>query len=215
MTAKSPPAPEARPESPEPKLGSPTSRSMSPFRHFTAEEWGKLRADTPLTLSEADLDDLRGWGENVSLEEVREIYLPLSRLLNLYVAATQELFGATSKFLGTKHAKTPFIIGVAGSVAVGKSTTARIISELLARWPNHPKVDLVTTDGFLYPNAVLEERELMGRKGFPESFDVKRLISFLTDIKAGARNVEAPVYSHFHYDIIGETITVDHAFVVL
>ncbi|MBG51121.1 MAG: type I pantothenate kinase [Alphaproteobacteria bacterium] len=209
MTAKSPPAPEARPESPEPKLGSPTSRSMSPFRHFTAEEWGKLRADTPLTLSEADLDDLRGWGENVSLEEVREIYLPLSRLLNLYVAATQELFGATSKFLGTKHAKTPFIIGVAGSVAVGKSTTARIISELLARWPNHPKVDLVTTDGFLYPNAVLEERELMGRKGFPESFDVKRLISFLTDIKAGARNVEAPVYSHFHYDIIGETITVD------
>jgi len=194
---------------------SPTARSISPFRHFTSVEWGKLRADTPLTLSEDDLDTLRGWGENVSLEEVREIYLPLSRLLNLYVAATQELHGATSQFLGTKQAKTPFIIGVAGSVAVGKSTTARILHELLQRWPNHPKVDLITTDGFLYPNADLEERDLMQRKGFPESFDVKRLIAFLSDIKAGERQVVAPVYSHFHYDIVGDTITVDQPDVLI
>ncbi len=197
------------------KRESPTLRSMSPFRHFTSAEWGKLRADTPLTLSEDDLESLRGWGENVSLGEVREIYLPLSRLLNLYVAATQELFGATSQFLGTKHAKTPFIIGVAGSVAVGKSTTARILHELLARWPNHPKVGLITTDGFLFPNAVLEERDLMGRKGFPESFDVNRLIAFLSDIKAGGRHVEAPVYSHFHYDITDETIVIDQPDVLI
>lgn len=197
------------------RSGSPSTRSMSPFRHFTSQEWGKLRADTPLTLSEDELETLRGWGENVDLDEVRQIYLPLSRLLNLYVAATQELFGATSEFLGTKHAKTPFIIGVAGSVAVGKSTTARILHELLARWPNHPKVDLVTTDGFLYPNAVLEERDLMQRKGFPESFDVKRLIAFLSDIKAGCRNVEAPIYSHFHYDITGETVVVDQPDVLI
>lgn len=198
-----------------PKRASPTARFMSPFRHFTSDEWSELRADTPLTLSEDDLQSLRGWGENVSLDEVREIYLPLSRLLNLYVAATQELFGATSSFLGTKHAKTPFIIGVAGSVAVGKSTTARILKEMLERWPHHPKVDLVTTDGFLFPNAVLKERELMERKGFPESFDVNRLIAFLSDIKSGCRNVVAPLYSHFHYDIIDETVTVDQPDVLI
>lgn len=197
------------------RRASPTVRSMSPFRHFSSMEWGKLRADTPLTLSEDDLQSLQGWGENVSLDEVREIYLPLSRLLNLYVAATQELFGATSSFLGTKHAKTPFIIGVAGSVAVGKSTTARILKELLQRWPNHPKVDLITTDGFLFPNAVLEKRELMGRKGFPESFDVNRLIAFLSDIKSGGREVQAPIYSHFHYDIMEETQTVDQPDVLI
>ncbi len=197
------------------RRASPTTRFMSPFRHFTSLEWGKLRADTPLTLSEEDLRSLRGWGENVSLDEVREIYLPLSRLLNLYVAATQELFGATSSFLGTGHAKTPFIIGVAGSVAVGKSTTARILKELLQRWPHHPKVDLITTDGFLLPNAVLEERGLMERKGFPESFDVNRLIAFLSDIKAGCRKVEAPLYSHFHYDIMDETVTVDQPDVLI
>lgn len=199
----------------QPMSGSTSSTDITPYRHFTAAEWGKLRADTPLTLSESELTDLSGWGENVSLAEVGEIYLPLSRLLNLYVAATQELHGATSKFLGDTHAKTPFILGVAGSVAVGKSTTARILRELLARWPNHPKVDLITTDGFLYPNAVLEERDLMGRKGFPESFDIKRLIRFLSDIKAGCRNVSAPVYSHFHYDITDEEIIVDQPDVLI
>lgn len=184
--------------------------ALSPYRHFTAAEWGELRKDTPLPLSEIELEELKGFGERISLDEVSEIYLPLSRLLNLYVLETQELFRVTSDFLGRTQAKVPYIIGVAGSVAVGKSTTARILSTLLARWPNHPKVDLVTTDGFLFPNRVLEERDLMGRKGFPESFDVRRLIQFLSDVKAGSRNVEAPVYSHFTYDIRpGEAIVVD------
>ena len=183
---------------------------LSPYRHFTAAEWGELRKDTPLPLSEGELEELKGFGERISLDEVSEIYLPLSRLLNLYVLETQELYRVTSDFLGRAQAKVPYIIGVAGSVAVGKSTTARILRTLLARWPNHPKVDLVTTDGFLFPNKVLEERDLMGRKGFPESFDVRRLIQFLSDVKAGSRNVEAPVYSHFTYDIVpDETIMVD------
>lgn len=175
---------------------------QSPYSHFTASEWGKLRADTPLTLSERELTELRGWGESISLPEVEQIYLPLSRLLNLYVGATQELYQATNKFLGAGHAKVPYIIGIAGSVAVGKSTTARILRELLKRWPNHPKVDLITTDGFLMPNAKLEARGLMQRKGFPESFDIKRLVQVLSDIKAGCPTVAAPVYSHFHYDIM-------------
>lgn len=184
--------------------------ALSPYRHFTAAEWGELRKDTPLPLSEAELEQLKGFGERISLDEVSEIYLPLSRLLNLYVAEMQELYRVTSDFLGHAQAKVPYIIGVAGSVAVGKSTTARILSTLLARWPNHPKVDLITTDGFLFPNRVLEERNLMQRKGFPESFDVKRLIRFLSDVKAGSRRVEAPVYSHFSYDILpGESIVVD------
>ena len=185
-------------------------KGVSPYRHFSAAEWGELRADTPLTLSEQELKELRGRGERVSLDEVREIYLPLSRLLNLYVGATQDLFRVTSDFLGRRHSKVPYIIGLAGSVAVGKSTSARILRALLARWPNHPKVDLITTDGFLYPKAVLEERNLMQRKGFPESFDVKRLLRFLSAIKAGCARVEAPVYSHVHYDVLpDETITVD------
>jgi type I pantothenate kinase len=184
--------------------------ALSPYRYFSAAEWGKLRKDTPLPLSAAELDELKGFGERVSLDEVSEIYLPLSRLLNLYVLETQELYRVTSDFLGRAQAKVPYIIGIAGSVAVGKSTSARILRTLLARWPNHPKVDLVTTDGFLFPNRVLAERELMGRKGFPESFDARRLIQFLSDVKAGSPSVEAPVYSHFAYDILpGETITVD------
>ncbi len=184
--------------------------TTSPYRSFTAAEWGKLRKDTPLPLSEAELEELKGFGERVSLDEVSEIYLPLSRLINLYVRETQELYRVTSDFLGHAQAKVPYIIGIAGSVAVGKSTSARIMRTLLARWPNHPKVDLITTDGFLYPNRVLEERKLMDRKGFPESFDARRLIQFLSDVKAGARNVEAPVYSHFSYDIVpDETIVVD------
>lgn len=183
---------------------------LSPYRHFSAAEWGMLRKDTPLPLSETELEELKGFGERISLDEVSEIYLPLSRLLNLYVAEMQELYRVTSDFLGHAQDKVPYIIGVAGSVAVGKSTTARILRTLLARWPNHPKVDLVTTDGFLFPNRILEKRDLMGRKGFPESFDVRRLIQFLSDVKAGMRNVEAPVYSHFSYDIVpSETIVVD------
>ena len=178
-------------------------KDISPYRAFSADEWGKMRQGAQLNLSEAELSKLRGLGETVSLSEVEEIYLPLSRLLNFYVEATQSLHGATNEFLGSET-KVPFIIGVAGSVAVGKSTTSRILREMLARWPSHPKVDLITTDGFLYPNHVLEERGLMQRKGFPESFDLKRLRRFLAEIKSGLVQAEAPVYSHIAYDILPE-----------
>ncbi len=188
----------------------PKDGELSPYRHFSADDWGKLRKDTPLSLTEDELYALRGRGERVSLDEVKLIYLPLSRLLNLYVAATQELNRGTAKFLGYGNVKMPYIIGVAGSVAVGKSTFARILRTLLARWPDHPKVDLMTTDGFLYPNKVLEARGLLGRKGFPESFDAKRIVSFLADIKAGVKPVRAPFYSHEAYDIIsGQLIEID------
>jgi type I pantothenate kinase len=176
--------------------------ALSTYRHFTAAEWGALRKDTPLVLTQAELEALRGRGERVSLDEVAVIYLPLSRLLNLYVSATQELYRATSAFLGKRHSKVPYIIGIAGSVAVGKSTFARILRTLLARWPDHPKVDLITTDGFLYPNAVLEARGLLGRKGFPESFDQRALLQFLDAIKAGRHKVRAPAYNHAAYDIL-------------
>ena len=179
----------------------------SPYRTFTAREWERLRQDAALTLSAAELDSLRGLGETVDLDEVQQIYLPVSRLLSLYVEAKQRLFGATNAFLGSEE-KVPFIIGVAGSVAVGKSTTSRILRHMLARWPTHPKVDLITTDGFLYPNAVLTEQKLMERKGFPESFDIDRLRRFLSDVKSGHAEVEAPIYSHIAYDIIDETVRV-------
>ena len=177
---------------------------FSPYARFSREDWAKLRAATPLTLSESDLSELRGLNEYVSLEQVAEIYLPLSRLLNLYVAATQSLYQVTDKFLGKLSAKVPYVIGIAGSVAVGKSTTARILQALLARWPDHPKVDLVTTDGFLYPNSTLEERGLMHRKGFPESYDVRRLVRFVADVKSGKPAAVAPVYSHLTYDILAD-----------
>ena len=182
----------------------------SPYREFSAQEWSRLREGAELTLNEDDLVKLRGLGETISLREVEEIYLPLSRLLNLYVEAAQELYGATNEFLG-QEVKVPYIIGVAGSVAVGKSTTSRILREMLARWPSHPKVDLITTDGFLFPNAVLEERGLMQRKGSPESFDLKSLLTFLTAVKSGTAKAEAPVYSHNAYDILrDEKISVTH-----
>ncbi|MGC6534715.1 MAG: type I pantothenate kinase [Parvibaculales bacterium] len=176
-------------------------QDVSPYRQFSNDEWGQLRKGAELTLTEAELTKLRGLGETVSLSEVEEIYLPLSRLLSLYVEAAQGLYGATNQFLG-KEQKVPFIIGVAGSVAVGKSTTSRILREMLARWPSHPKVDLITTDGFLYPNAKLEARQLMQRKGFPESFDLRRLRRFLADVKSGRPQADAPVYSHIAYDIL-------------
>lgn len=184
--------------------------SLSPYRVFTIEEWAKLRADTPMTLSAVEIEALRSLGDPVSLAEVEQVYLPISRLLSFYVSAVQGLFRATQKFLGTNDAKVPFIIGIGGSVAVGKSTTARVLRQLLQRWPSAPKVDLVTTDGFLFPNAVLRAEGRMERKGFPESYDVGTLLAFLTDIKAGKPRVSAPVYSHLTYDIVeGETIAVD------
>ncbi len=176
--------------------------ALSPFRHFTRAQWARLRADTPLTLTEADLEKVRGVAVEIDLEEVEAVYLPLSRLLNLHVAAMQRLFRARQQFLGGNGRKVPFIIGMAGSVAVGKSTTARLLRELLSRWDDHPRVDLVPTDGFLLPNAELQRRGLMGRKGFPESYDLPRLLRFLTDVRAGRRNVHAPVYDHLTYDVV-------------
>ena len=184
--------------------------AFSPYREFTREEWAKLRADTPMTLVPRDLEQLSGVIEFLSMGEVEQIYLPLSRLLNLHVAAAQELHAVTTRFLGRKDGRVPYILGLAGSPAVGKSTTARVLRALLARWPDHPRVDLITTDGFLYPNAELERRGLMNRKGFPESFDTARLLNFLHEVKSGKQDVAAPVYSHFHYDIIpGQMNVVD------
>lgn len=184
---------------------------LSPYRVFTEKEWARLRADAPMTLTAAEVAQLQGLNDPMSMAEVEQIYLPLSRLLALYDEATVSLHQATQKFLGFNDHQTPFIIGVAGSVAVGKSTTSRVLRALLARWPASPKVDLITTDGFLYPNAVLEEQGLMQKKGFPESFDRPRLLKFLSDIKAGKRHVRAPVYSHFYYDVMpGHTVTVDN-----
>ncbi len=179
------------------------------YLNFDRSEWAELRAATPLTLREPDLEQLRGINDRIDLDEVAAVYLPLTRLLNLYVAATQNLHKASAAFLGTLAPKVPYVIGVAGSVAVGKSTFARLLQALLARWPDHPKVELVTTDGFLYPNRVLEERGIMNRKGFPESYDTRRLLQFLRELKSGAAEVSAPVYSHVVYDIVdGEHVTV-------
>ncbi len=183
-------------------------KQYSPYITFSRSEWANLREVTPLSLSEDEVKKLQGINEQVSLQEVSEIYLPLSRLLNLYVAATQELYNATNTFLGKQTKKVPYIIGIAGSVAVGKSTTARLLQALLSRWPNHPKVDLVTTDGFLYPKRVLEERGLMQRKGFPESYDIRRLIRFIANVKSGKPEVTAPIYSHLTYDIVPDHVQV-------
>ena len=180
------------------------------YLRFDREQWSMLRAQTPLTLSEKELEALRGINDRIDLDEVATIYLPLTRLLNLYVAATQNLHRVSATFLGTMAPKMPYVIGIAGSVAVGKSTSARILQSLLMRWPEHPRVELITTDGFLYPNAVLEERGLMNRKGFPESYDTKRLLQFVRDVKAGTAEVSAPVYNHVVYDVMPSHEVVVH-----
>jgi len=183
----------------------------SPYRFFTAERWAEFRADTPLTLTEDEVQRLSSLYDPIDLDEVRRIYLSLSRLLSAHVEASQLLYRQRKAFFGSDEvAKTPYIIGMAGSVAVGKSTTARVLKELLARWPSTPKVDLVTTDGFLLPNEVLRRENLMERKGFPDSYDVGALLRFLSAIKSGEPNVRAPLYSHLTYDVMpGEYITVD------
>src|SRR6267154_4396248 len=179
-----------------------TDENVSPYRIFSRAEWAAKRNDTPMTLTSDEVTRLRSLHDRLDMTEVEEIYLPLSRLLTLYVAATQRLFRAQQNFLGTEDNKVPYIIGVAGSVAVGKSTTARVLKALFARWPNTPRVDLVTTDGFLYPNAVLEREGLMEKKGFPESYDLPALLRFLADVKAGRHPVRAPIYSHLVYDVM-------------
>lgn len=174
----------------------------SPFVELSRSDWAELATSTKLPLSETELVQLRGLGEPLEVSEVTDVYLPLSRLLNLYVAGTKQLHRATSDFLGERAQSTPFVIGIAGSVAVGKSTIARLLRELLARWEGTPRVELVTTDGFLWPNAELERRGLMGRKGFPEAYDRRSLLRFVTDVKSGAAEVRAPFYSHLRYDIV-------------
>ncbi|MBO9100442.1 MULTISPECIES: type I pantothenate kinase [Rhizobium] len=197
MTSLSKPA-----SAPEP-LDHFQANAYSPYHFFSSGEWAKFRADTPLTLTADEVDRLRSMGDPIDLDEVRRIYLSVSRLLSAHVESSQILFEQRNRFLSLENvAKTPFVIGIAGSVAVGKSTTARILKELLGRWPSSPKVDLITTDGFLHPNAELQRRNLMQRKGFPDSYDTGALLRFLSAIKAGRPNVAAPCYSHLVYDVL-------------
>lgn len=178
------------------------------FLHFPRDAWAEFRKDTPLYLTPEDMRSLQGQNETVSIDEVEAIYLPLSRLLNLYVAASQELYQVTSRFLGQPAPRVPYIIAVAGSVAVGKSTTSRVLQSLLSRWPSHPRVEIITTDGYLYPTRVLEEQNLMHRKGFPESYNTRALLHTLAEIKAGVARVRVPVYSHHTYDIVPDAYQV-------
>jgi type I pantothenate kinase len=188
----------------------------SPFLAFTRDEWSRLRGGTPMTLTARDVEEISGINEELSLREVEDVYLPLSRLLNLHIAAVQELHRVSSRFLGALAPKVPYLIAIAGSVSAGKSTTARLLRTLLSRWPDHPSVDLVTTDGFLYPNATLEERGLMERKGFPESYDRTRLLRFVADLKSGLSPLRVPLYSHTRYDILEDREqTVDRPDIVI
>ena len=184
--------------------------AVSRFVEFSRAEWARLRAATPLPLTEPQLRGLVSLNERTSLDEVADIYLPLSRLLNLYVAAKKSLHKATATFLGSESPHIPFVIGVAGSVAVGKSTASRLLQALLSRWPSHPTVDLITTDGFLLPLTTLEARGITHRKGFPESYDVRRLVHFMAELKSGIPEVQAPVYSHLRYDIVPGEYQVVH-----
>ncbi|MFJ7974528.1 type I pantothenate kinase [Peribacillus sp. JNUCC 23] len=193
-----------------------TMNSYSPYMTFTKEEWAKLRFNTPMTLTENELEELQGINENISMDEVTNIYVPLARLINLYATASQQLHSVTDTFFGKSTRKIPYIIGIAGSVAVGKSTTSRIIKALLSKWNNHPKVEIVTTDGFLFPNSVLEQKGLMQRKGFPESYDIRELIKFLAQLKSGTPTISSPVYSHLYYDVLpGENEIIDQPDIVI
>jgi len=191
--------------------GEESGSDLSPFVEIERADWADLGNNTELPLTESEISQIRGLGDFLDLKEVTDVYLPLSRLLNLYVAETQNLHRVSSDFLGERSKRVPFIIGVAGSVAVGKSTVSRLLKELLSRWEGTPRVELITTDGFLFPNSELERCGLMTRKGFPESYDRLALLKFVADVKSGAAEVSAPVYSHLSYDIVPGEQTVVHA----
>lgn len=194
----------ASPETPDPHRGPARQpeHHRSPFVELERQAWSRMAAEMAQPFDQADVERMRGIGETLSLTEMAEIYVPLSRLLSINVEASAALRNATNAFLGEQTGRTPYVIGVAGSVAVGKSTTARVLQEMLRRWPTTPRVELITTDGFLHPNAVLAERGIMARKGFPESYDRRALLRFMADVKSGVEEVRAPVYSHVTYDII-------------
>lgn len=183
-------------------MGNKEQTLMTPYLQFNRSQWAALRDSVPMTLTEGEIARLKGINEDLSLEEVAEIYLPLSRLMNFYISSNLRRQAVLEQFLGTNGQRIPYVISIAGSVAVGKSTTARVLQALLSRWPEHRRVELITTDGFLHPNKVLNDRNLMKKKGFPQSYDMHRLVKFVSDIKSGAADITAPVYSHFIYDVI-------------